>query len=144
MTAVYHWDRMGDTLPKYERRTTICSAVDEEAATEVLLREAREYPDGEQIVFLEEYDIELIGEELSEEPIEVAFEMTIGVDPTSGATIEPDRFLEQYWFASKIESCDVLGFKHIWNNIDNLTSGCYNCKVVRKGRLWEQSPETEK
>ena len=141
MTAIYHWERIGDTLPKYERRTTICSAAGEVAATEALLREAKEYPTDEHIVFLDDYCIEEIDEPPSAEPIQVAHELTIGVDPTSGATIEPDQFLEQYWCVSRIESCDAFGFQHFWHNIDNLTSGCYNCKIVREGRLWEQSSE---
>jgi hypothetical protein len=113
MTAIYHWERVGDTLPKYERRTTICSAADEEAATEALLCEAKEYPAYEHIVFLDDYCIEEIDEPSSDEPIEVASELTIGVDPASGATIEPDQFLEQYWCVSRIESCDALGFRHV-------------------------------
>ncbi len=142
MTAIYHWERIGDALPKYERRTTICSAADEEAATEAFQREAKEYTTSEHIVFLDDYCIEEIDEPPGEEPVEVAYELTIGVDLTSGAIIEPDQFLEYYWCASEIKSCDMLGFKHVWYNINNLTSGCYNCKVVREGRLWEQSPKT--
>lgn len=51
MTAIYHWERMGCTLPKFERRTTICSAADETQATERLLAEAKEYPAGDHIRF---------------------------------------------------------------------------------------------
>ena len=143
MTAIYLWERVGDTLPKYERRITICSAADEKAATEALLREAKEYPASEPIVFLDDYCIEEIDEPPSEVPIEVAHELTIGVDLTTGTTIEPDEFLERHWCASRIESCETLGFRHVWHNIDNQTSGCYNCKVVREGRLWEQDPEAK-
>jgi|GEM_PF-2795148 len=143
MTAIFHWERIGDTLPKFERRVTICSAADEETATDALLREAEEYPTSEHIVFLGEYCIEEIDEPPSGVPIEVAHELTIGVDPKTGATIEPHQFLDQYWYASRIESCDTFGFQHVWHNIDNLTSGCYNCKVVREGRLWEQDPEAK-
>ena len=142
MTAIYHWERIGDTLPKYERRVTICSAADEEAAKEALLREAKEYPASEHIVFLGDYCIEETDEPPSGVPIEIAHELTIGVNLTTGATIDPDQFLEQHWCASRIESCETFGFHHVWHNIDNLTSGFYNCKVVREGRLWEQSQET--
>ena len=141
MTAIFHWERIGDTLPKFERRVTICSATDEETATEALLREAKAYPTSEHIVFLGDYFIVEIDEPPSEEPIEVAHELTIGVDITTGAIIDPDQFLEQHWCASRIESCDTLGFQHVWHNIDNLTSGCYNCKVVREGQLWRQGPD---
>lgn len=137
MTAIFHWERMGNTLPKFERRVTICLAADQEAATETLLREAREYPTTDHIVFLGDYSIEELDDRPSKVPIEVAHELTIGVDLTTGVTIDPDQFLAQHWCASRIESCDTLGFQHVWYNIDNLTSGCYNCKVVREGRLWE-------
>jgi hypothetical protein len=143
MTAIFHWKPIGETLPKFERRVTICSAADEEAATEALLREAKEYPTSEHIVFLDAYCVEEIDERPGRVPIEVAHELTIGVDLKTGATIEPDEFLDHYWCASRIESCDTFGFQHVWHNIDNLTSGCYNCKVVREGRLWEQEPEAK-
>jgi hypothetical protein len=137
MTAIFHWERMGNTLPKFERRVTICLAADQEAATETLLREAREYPTTDHIVFLGDYSIEELDDRPSKVPIEVAHELTIGVDLTTVVIIDPDQFLAQHWCASRIESCDTLGFQHVWYNIDNLTSGCYNCKVVREGRLWE-------
>jgi hypothetical protein len=139
MTAIFHWKQDGDTLPKYERRVTICSAPDEEAATKSLLREAREYPAFDNIVFLDDYCIQEIDEPPSEEPIEVASELTIGVDLATGFAVEPCEFLERNWHASKIESCEDFGFRHVWHNLDNLTSGCYNCKVVREGRLWEEN-----
>jgi hypothetical protein len=141
MTAIFHWECIGETLPKFERRVTICCAADEEAATEALLREAKEYPTSENIVFLDDYCIEEIDERPSRVPIEVAHELTIGVDLTTGAIIDPGQFLEQHWCASRIESCDTLGFQHVWHNIDNLTSGCYNCKVVREGQLWKRAPD---
>lgn len=143
MTSIYHWERDGDTLPRYERRVTLCSAADEESATEALLREAKEYPDSERVVFLGDYRIEELDEPPSEKPIEVAHELTIGVDLTSGSTIEPNQFMDQYRCASRIESCDTFGFHHVWHNIDNQTSGCYNCKVVREGRMWEQETESK-
>jgi hypothetical protein len=141
MTAIYHWEHMGCTLPKFERRTTICSASDVEQATERLLMEAKAYGAGQNIKFLGDYLIQKIDDPLGEEPVEVAHELTIGVDPESGAIIEPHEFLQQYWDRSQIESCDVLGFQHVWYNRDDVNSACYNCEVVREGRLWETHAE---
>jgi hypothetical protein len=54
-------------------------------------------------------------------------------------------WLRQYlpWFlidlgvADKGEDCEKIGARHFWYCKDENTSGCYHCKVVRKGRLWE-------
>jgi hypothetical protein len=143
MTAIYHWDRMGCTLPKFERRTTICLAADETQATERLLAEAKEYPAGDHIRFLEDYFIQEVDDPPGEEPVAVAHELTIGVNPGSGAIIEPKEFLQQYWGRSRIESCDALGFEHAWYNRDGMNSACYNCDVVREGRLWEGHSEAQ-
>ena len=144
MTAIYHWEQMGSSLPKFERRTTVCSAPDEERAIERLLAEAKEYPTNEHIKFLGDYTIQEIDEPPSERPVEVAHEMTIGVDPDSGGIIEPERFLQQCWQRSRMESCDEAGFEHVWHNRDGETSACYNCEVVREGRMWETDTETKR
>jgi hypothetical protein len=140
MTAIFHWERVGDKLPKFERRVTICSAADKKAATKTLLREARAYPSSEDMIFLSDYIIEEFDGPPGKAPIEVASELTIGVDPKTGTIIKPDQFLEEHWDVRKLESCDTLGFQHVWCNKDGLTSGCYNCGVVREGRLWEHDP----
>jgi hypothetical protein len=144
MTAIYHWEQMGSTLPKFERRTTICSAPDEERAVEKLLAEAKEYPTSDHIKFLGDYLIQEIDEPPSDEPVEVAHEMSIGVDPNAGQIVKPNEFLKNYWDRSRIASCDALGFEHVWHNRDGETSGCYNCDVVREGRLWETDPEPKR
>ena len=143
MTAIFHWEQMGSTLPKFERRTTICSAPDEARAVERLLAEAKDYPVSEHIKFLGDYFIQEIDEPPSDEPVEVAHEMSIGVDPISGKVIEPDEFLEHHWDRSRIESCDALGFEHVWHNRDGERSACYNCDEVREGRLWETDTESK-
>lgn len=143
MTALYHWMQCGNALPKFERRITICSAVDLVAATKILLRTAQEYASDEHIVFLGEYDVQEVDDSPSEEPTEVAYEMTIGVDIKTGQLIDPEQFIEQHWTAGKLDSCDRLGFNHAWHNIDNLTSGCYNCQIEREGQLWTDESEIE-
>lgn len=32
--------------------------------------------------------------------------------------------------------CEAVGGIHQWYNIDNETSGCYHCVVIREGQLW--------
>jgi hypothetical protein len=39
----------------------------------------------------------------------------------------------------KLEDCEAVGQKHKWFNIDDVSSGCYNCRVVRAGQLWRRS-----
>jgi hypothetical protein len=37
-----------------------------------------------------------------------------------------------------LEDCEAVGQKHKWFNIDDTSSGCYNCRVVRPGQLWRR------
>ena len=37
-----------------------------------------------------------------------------------------------------LEDCEAIGQKHKWLNIDDVSSGCYNCRVVRLGQLWRR------
>lgn len=45
-------------------------------------------------------------------------------------------FLIDLGFAAKGEDCEAVGGRHRWYNIDNESSGCYHCGVVRPGQLW--------
>ena len=140
MTAIYHWEVTGTTLPKFERRTTICSAFDEQRAEVALMKEAEEYQ-SDHITLLDDYTIQEILGPPCAAPVEVAHEMIIGVDPDSGTAIKPDEFLRQQRKVSSIKSCDTLGREHSWYNKDGVSSACYNCDVVREGRLWETGEE---
>jgi hypothetical protein len=46
------------------------------------------------------------------------------------------------WKASRrqpdLEDCEQAGNTHRWFNIDGMHSGCYNCRVVRQGQLWDR------
>ncbi len=42
------------------------------------------------------------------------------------------------WLFDKGEDCEAAGARHHWHNRDEVSSGCYHCKVVRPGRLWER------
>jgi len=46
-------------------------------------------------------------------------------------------FMVDFGIADKIENCEKKGGWHYWYNIDNKSSGCYHCKIIREGRLWE-------
>lgn len=43
--------------------------------------------------------------------------------------------------ADKKADCVGMGAEHDWHNKDDVSSGCYHCKVVRQGRLWEQQAQ---
>jgi hypothetical protein len=43
------------------------------------------------------------------------------------------------WLVNKGKDCELAGGSHQWYNIDNRNSGCYHCKQVRVGRLWEST-----
>jgi len=45
-------------------------------------------------------------------------------------------FLIDLGIARKGHDCEAVGGWHHWYNIDNKSSGCYHCEVVRLGRLW--------
>lgn len=53
--------------------------------------------------------------------------------------LSPKKYVEKYWNEGKPDSCDERGWTHVWYNKDNKTSGCYNCKEVRKGKLWKKA-----
>ena len=52
-------------------------------------------------------------------------------------------FLIDLGLFDKGQDCESIGGTHEWYNIDNKTSGCYHCYVVREGRLWKEQAEPE-
>lgn len=46
-------------------------------------------------------------------------------------------FLINLGLAAKGKDCELVGGKHEWYNIDNESSGCYHCEIVKIGQLWE-------
>lgn len=50
-------------------------------------------------------------------------------------------FLINLGIANKGEDCEKVGASHCWYNIDNENSGCYYCKVIKKGQLWGENHE---
>lgn len=45
-------------------------------------------------------------------------------------------FLIDLGIAKKGRDCEAVGGWHHWYNIDDKSSGCYHCEIVRPGRLW--------
>ena len=50
-------------------------------------------------------------------------------------------FLIDLGVAQKGKDCGVVGAAHHWYNIEGTHSGCYHCREVREGGLWEAKPE---
>jgi hypothetical protein len=46
-------------------------------------------------------------------------------------------FLIDLGVADKGLDCEAVGGTHCWYSLDGVSSGCYHCKVVRAGHLWE-------
>ena len=137
MTSNYLW-REGDTIiRKYERRVTICCAPDEDSAKTILRKEAEDYP-LEGIELLDDYFIQEIDDAPGTEPIEVAHEMSLGINPTTGEVIEPDEFQKRQFGCARIEDCEAIGIDHSWYNHDGERSACHNCNVIREGKLYPQ------
>ena len=38
-----------------------------------------------------------------------------------------------------LEDCEAVGKQHRWLNLDDVSSACYNCRVVRPGQLWRKA-----
>jgi len=47
-------------------------------------------------------------------------------------------FLINFGIASKGKDCEAAGGRHEWYNNDGESSGCYHCKIIRRGELWDQ------
>lgn len=46
-------------------------------------------------------------------------------------------FIINLGVVDKANNCEAVGAEHWWYNINDQSSGCYHCEVVREGRLWE-------
>jgi hypothetical protein len=136
MTAVFLWKEDAGKLARYEKRVTICAAETTEEAEAELLKEAKAYAVG-NIRFLKIYQIEEIDHPSHQQPTEVAHELVIAFHPDSGSPISRSEFRRQFWGTDRLEDCEPLGFRHAWRKIGSNRSGCYNCRVTRRGRLWE-------
>jgi hypothetical protein len=46
-------------------------------------------------------------------------------------------FLIDLGIARKGRDCEAVGDEHEWYNVDDVSSGCYHCVVMKPGRLWD-------
>lgn len=118
-------------IPKYEMRTTICHARSVKAAKAKFLKEFADYAQ-HGIRFLNEWEIFEIDGVPGRIPIEAAHQL-ITTDLSS------KEFIKEHWFGDRPKSCKDKGWTHSWHNVDGTHSGCYNCRAIRKGRLWEMA-----
>jgi len=119
-------------IPKYELRTTICQARSQKIAEARFLREFADYAqDGTR--FLEQWQVVDLYGAPGRIPLETSYQM-ITTD------LSPKEFIKVHWLGDRPQSCEEMGWTHSWHNLDNRRSGCFNCRTVRKGRLWETEP----
>ena len=48
------------------------------------------------------------------------------------------KYIDEYEHDGKPDSCDKIGWNHVWYNIDGNRSGCYNCNKTSKKKLWNE------
>jgi len=133
MTALFFWKENAGRLPRYEKRVTICAAENAEAATEMLLAEAKAYAVS-PIRFMGTFEIQEMDPPSRRHPVEVAHELTLAVDPAGGERIKPAEFRRKFRAADRLDNCEDAGLAHAWHNIDGQWSGCSNCRVKRRSR----------
>jgi len=50
---------------------------------------------------------------------------------------QPSSLIINLGIAAKTENCEAVSADHWWYNIDDEHSGCYNCEMIKPGRLWQ-------
>ena len=121
--------------PWYEERIILLRAVDHDNAAGNALKNGREYCDGDDEIcnFLGLIDtFELFDSEI-EDGAEVYSNKTI-------SSLNEGEFISHY-YPDITKDCEQIGEKHYWHNTDGNSSACYNCKIIREGRLWELKDE---
>ncbi|RLE36021.1 MAG: hypothetical protein DRJ61_01745 [Acidobacteria bacterium] len=124
-------------ITRYEERVVVVQAESRSKAEEVILADFERYgSDDVGIEYLDEYWIEELEDPLGTDVVEVA--STMRVIPQ-----EPAEFIEAFWSELRPDSCDAVGWKHVWFNKGDGKSGCYNCCEVRPGQLWTSTETPE-
>ena len=118
-------------VTQFEERIVITEAASYEEAENNILSEFSEYATN-GTVFLNEYEITEIVDERDSLVVEVASSMKVFEG-------DDEEYLEKYYYDQKPVSCDDVGWKHAWYNIDNKRSGCTNCQEEREGQLWKDT-----
>lgn len=116
-------------VTQFEERVVMTEATNYEEAEEKILAEFEEYAT-EGTIFLNEYEIFEIDDEQLVTEVASSMKVFKGTD---------EEYLERYYYDQRPISCDEVGWKHAWYNIDGKRSGCYNCQEVREGRLWKDT-----
>ncbi len=118
----------------YEERIVLLKAKDESDALKCANKEAKEYiKDLDGTKFIEITDVYELYEENIDDKCEMFSSKTINF-------LEPNAYLETF-YPNTPKDCEAIGEKHSWHNFGNENSACYNCLVIRKGRLWETENE---
>ncbi len=117
-------------ISKFEERIVMVEADCETRAEELILSEFGAYAI-EGISFIGVYDIREMYP--GEGPvIEVASTLRI-FEGTE------EEYVHRYWNDLRPESCDKVGWVHVWFCREPGLSACYNCQEERVGELWRDS-----
>jgi hypothetical protein len=54
------------------------------------------------------------------------------------SNLSPKEYIAKYYPEDRLDDCEKDGLTHRWYNKDNKNSACYECNVVKPGRLWEE------
>ena len=115
-------------VPQYHESVLAASADCLEAAEKAFAAAISEASEpGYRLV--KKWPAELLEERIGAEPVEVhSFERV--------SLLSPAEYRAVYESDLRPRGCGRVGWEHEWYNIDDVSSGCYNCHVRRKGRLW--------
>ena len=129
-----HKPKIKNQKQSFEERIVLLKAKDKNDALKRANKEAKEYiKDLDGTKFIEITDVYELYEENIGDKCEIFSSKTISL-------LEPNNYLETF-YPNTQEDCEATGEEHSWRNLDNENSACYNCLVIRKGRLWETQNE---
>ena len=109
-------------ITKFEERVVMTEASSLDEAKQAILKEFREYAtDG--VEYLDLYEVE----EMYPEDGSV-IEITSTVKVFSGSDNE---YIEKFWDDQSPQSCEKVGWNHVWYKKSEGKLGCYNCQEER-------------
>lgn len=117
-------------VTQFEERVVVTDASSQGAAETIILAEFEKYATN-GVKFLNVYVIEEMYPEEGQ-IVEIASSMKVftGTD---------EEYIEKYWDDQRPESCDDVGWNHVWFNRGEGKSCCYNCQEERDGELWKNA-----
>jgi len=129
-----HAAQIKNQKQSYEERIVLLKAKSEKKALKRANKEAKDYvKDLKDTKFIEITDVYALYEVEIGDKCEIFSSKTI-------SHLEPQVYLETL-YPNTPEDCTAYGEEHSWHNLDNKNSACYNCLVIRKGKLWETENE---